>query len=108
MVSINIVGHFQKIKENCSTLYCNSHKFNLNKIKNKDDFKFDKHYLSKMHTDTNFLRFSLLNKYFNFVDFSDPFLLGLTKYFYDSATDLKDNKLTLPLTDDLYDTIKLW
>ena len=106
IVSVNIVGHFMKIKECCSILNSNSKKYNLSKI-NKENYKYRRNYLVKMISDTNFLRHSILEKYFNFSSFSDPFFLSLTSYSSEQPNE-GENKISLPLSEDLYLSIKNW
>ena len=95
-----------KIKENTGSFNSNSKKFNLSKINNKDTFKFNKNYLRKIVTDTNFLKFSVLKRYFNFSSFPDPFFLALTKFGNETKADSEADKNILPINEELLQSIK--
>jgi hypothetical protein len=71
--SINIVNHFNKIREICSYNVLGG-KFNLEKI-NKV-YLYDRNYLIKMKFDLDFLKNTNLEQHFNFSRESDPFLLA--------------------------------
>jgi len=110
IVTINITSHFMKIKESCGSFNSNSNKFYLHKISNKETFKFNKNYLIKMVTDTNFLRLSILKNYYNFSMYSDPFFISLTQFANEEHNEKnsKDCNNSLPVPEELFATIKHW
>jgi len=76
VLSINIINYFNKVRE-ASSYYIMGGKFNLDNL--SSGFNYDRNYLIKMKNDTDFLRNSLLGKYFNFYHDSDPFLISIAE-----------------------------
>lgn len=95
--SINIVNHYNKIREICSYNIING-KFNLDKL-NKN-YLFDRNYLLKMKFDNEFLKSSFLNKYFEFSEQADPFLTALNEKPQNS------NKHQVKINEDMLKSIK--
>ena len=75
ILSMNIVNHYMRIKENTS------HHILSGKFDSDILFKliqYDKNYILKLKNDTDFLYGSSINKYFDFAPESDPFLIALS------------------------------
>lgn len=95
IISINIVNYYSKIREISS--YCIiGGKYDLDKV-NKI-YNFDKNYLIKMRYDLDFLRESGLEKYFNFIEDADPFLVNVSE----KSVGLYN----VPIDEDMQDSIK--
>ena len=95
--SINIVHHFNKIRE-ISSYNLMAGKFNLEKL-NKT-YIYDKNYLIKMRYDLDFLKSSSLSEYFEFSDQSDPFLIRLS----DNSTN--QNKHHVSISPEMLNSIR--
>ena len=89
---MNITNYFNKIREN-SCYFVLSGKLNLDNI-NKS-FNFNNNYLMKIKTDTDFLINSPLNKYFNFSQNMDPFLISLASVSSDNERLEKQEKYSV-------------
>ena len=103
--TVNLVSQIKKFYLINSYLIM-SGKINLNKI--KIDYNFDNKYLFKIKEDLNFLKYSSINKLYNFNNcINDPFLLSISNIpEYNQKSDLKYENL--PISDDLYmEIIKL-
>ena len=73
IISVNIVNYFVKIREICSYNVLGG-KYDLEKINKL--YNFDKNYLIKMRYDLDFLKDSHLDRFFNFSEEADPFLVS--------------------------------
>jgi hypothetical protein len=93
--SINIVNHFNKIREICSYEIIGG-KFDLDKI-NKV-YNFDRNYLIKMKFDLEFLKSSSLENFFNISRGWDPFLQSLAEK--------KEGKISVEINQDMLNSIK--
>jgi hypothetical protein len=102
IMSINVVNYFTKIREICSYNVLGG-KYNLEKI-NKI-YLYDRNYLIKMKYDLDFLTNSKLNKYFNFCEESDPFLVSLNDPI--KMEESKDSeKMRVPISEEMINAIK--
>ena len=62
-----------------------------------------------MKNDTDFLYDSILANYFNFSSESDPFLISLSSEFELNNKDKSTKrKITIPINDDIMNSIKNW
>ena len=106
LYTINLVSQIKKFYLINSHLAI-SRKIDLSKIK-VNSIGFDYKYLKTLKSDLGFLKYSSINKIYNFNSFvNDPFLLSLSDI-SDYDNNIINNNLnyeTLPITDEIYNQI---